>query len=929
MNFHSINIKRIVLFICLSWSFFSFAQTNQKQVTVGYYENEVFQEGAKIGAVKKGYAYEYYQKLSEYTGWKYKYVYGNYSELYSMLIEGKIDLLAGLAWKKEREALVAYPAFPMGKENYALLKHSLDSTISTDIKTFNGKKIGVLQSAMVDALHSYLSSRNLKCQVITFDSYDSLFTSFDNNEIDILATEGDGTYGKRHAEVLCHFGSTKYFLCVSKNRPELLEELNYAQSLLDIEEPNYLASLRSKYYHSTVSSLAFSEAEKNWMKEHPSLRIGYLEDYLPYSGTDSQGKVTGIVKDIFSRIAGSLAIAAKEITYTGYEGYYDMIHAMELGEVDVVFPVGGGLYYSEENDIYQSTPLVYSSVDLISSPAHTPLTAFNTVESASDKPVKIKFASNQNNTMQYYYIKTQFPDAKIVFYPDVDACLEAVLKGDVHCTTVNGLRSDILKNRKYKKLFVRQLTAPDARCFGVRIGNEGLLKLLNRGINIIGTDFAQNLAYHYTESLYTYRLGDFLLDNIQFVIIMLLLAALIVMFFVIRDAKHARKALLASESASKAKTAFMDNISHDIQTPMNAIVGFTSLATLNIEQKEKVYDYLKKISVSSQHLLSLINNILDISRIESQSVFLNEDEVNLPSLVNDIKAIVQQGLKEKDIELVIEKHLTNKNIITDKLRLQQLILNILGNAVKFTPYGGKIIFKINELLDASNTAEKSTFEISIRDNGIGMSEDFMNVIFEPFVRERFNTGLKSQGTGLGLAITKRIVNLMGGKIFVTSQEGKGSEFVVKIPFRLCPVPIAMEERDERRVDFTGKKVLLCEDTDTNQMIAKDILENAGFIVEIARDGVEAFEKMKLNPSGFYDIILMDTRMPNMDGYEATRHIRTLPDRDKALIPIIAVSSNIYGDDRTKAFDSGMNAYLTKPYNIPVLMNTLKGLLKMK
>ena len=308
---------------------------------------------------------------------------------------------------------------------------------------------------------------------------------------------------------------------------------------------------------------------------------------------------------------------------------------------------------------------------------------------------------------------------------------------------------------------------------------------------------------------------------------------------------------------------------------------------------------------------------------------MNEDEVNLPSLVNDIKAIVQQGLKEKDIELVIEKHLTNKNIITDKLRLQQLILNILGNAVKFTPYGGKIIFKINELLDASNTAEKSTFEISIRDNGIGMSEDFMNVIFEPFVRERFNTGLKSQGTGLGLAITKRIVNLMGGKIFVTSQEGKGSEFVVKIPFRLCPVPIAMEERDERRVDFTGKKVLLCEDTDTNQMIAKDILENAGFIVEIARDGVEAFEKMKLNPSGFYDIILMDTRMPNMDGYEATRHIRTLPDRDKALIPIIAVSSNIYGDDRTKAFDSGMNAYLTKPYNIPVLMNTLKGLLKMK
>lgn len=929
MKFWQKNIKKISVLFFLFFPGLLFAQENVEKVRVGYYENEVFQEGAETGAIKKGYAYEYYQKLSEYTGWKYDYVYGSFSELYQMLVDGKIDLLAGLAWKKEREGYISYPSKPMGKENYTLLKHSIDSEISTDVQTYNGKKIGVLDSAMVDVLKNFLTSNKIQAYIEIFHSYDNLFEAFDDNKIDILATEGDGTYGKRHAEVLCHFGNTDFFLCVNKKRPDLLNKLDQAQILLDIDEPNYLAALRAKYYHSTVSSRAFSETEKKWMAEHPSLRIGYLDNYLPYSGTDADGNVTGIVKDILSRIAGSLGIASKEITYTGYEGYYEMVHAMELGYVDVVFPVGGGLFYSEENGIYQSTPLVYSSVSLVTSSDLAPLTPFNTVESASAKPVKLKFASNQNNTMQYYYIKTNFPDAKIIPYRSEEECLDAVLCGQVHCTTINGLRSDILKNRRYKKLFVRQLTAPDARCFGVKIGNEGLLKLLNRGINVIGSEYAQNLAYRYTESLYAYKLSDFIKDNIQFIILFLLAAAIVVIIFAFRYASHSRKALSAAESASKAKTIFLDNMSHDIQTPMNAIVGFTSLATLNINRKEKLSDYLKQISVSSQHLLSIINNILDISRFETESVFLNEDEVNLPSLIGDITAIVSQSIREKNLDLSFEKNINNKNIITDKLRLQQVILNILGNAIKFTPYGGKISVTINELEYFGKTSgePKSLFEIIIKDNGIGMSEGFLDVIFEPFACDQLSVEAKSQGSGLGLAITKRIVNLMGGDIFVSSQEGKGSEFVIKVPFSICTLPLMQKDYDDRDVDFTGKKVLLCEDTETNQIIARDILENAGFVVDLARDGVEALEKMKLSPSEFYDIILMDTRMPNMDGYEATRQIRSLSDKKKAQIPIIAVSSNIYGDDRSKIFECGMNAYLSKPYNIPILLTTLKSLLK--
>ena len=463
----------------------------------------------------------------------------------------------------------------------------------------------------------------------------------------------------------------------------------------------------------------------------------------------------------------------------------------------------------------------------------------------------------------------------------------------------------------------------------MKIGNEGLLKLLNRGINVIGSEYAQNLAYRYTESLYAYKLSDFIKDNIQFIILFLLAAAIVVIIFAFRYASHSRKALSAAESASKAKTIFLDNMSHDIQTPMNAIVGFTSLATMNLNRKEKLSDYLKQISVSSQHLLSIINNILDISRFETESVFLNEDEVNLPSLIGDITAIVSQSIREKNLDLSFEKNINNKNIITDKLRLQQVILNILGNAIKFTPYGGKISITINELEYFGKTSgePKSLFEIIIKDNGIGMSEGFLDVIFEPFACDQLSVEAKSQGSGLGLAITKRIVNLMGGDIFVSSQEGKGSEFVIKVPFSICTLPLMQKDYDDRDVDFTGKKVLLCEDTETNQIIARDILENAGFVVDLARDGVEALEKMKLSPSEFYDIILMDTRMPNMDGYEATRQIRSLSDKKKAQIPIIAVSSNIYGDDRSKIFECGMNAYLSKPYNIPILLTTLKSLLK--
>ena len=389
-------------------------------VRVGYYEQEVFQEGAADGTVKTGYAYEYYQKLSEYTGWRYEYVYGEFGDLYQMLLEGDIDFLAGLAWREDREDIIGFPDAAMGNETYSLVKHDIDTDITLDTTTLNGKKIGILDSAMVDVLQNFLNEHSIRAEVVKFNDYEPLFQAFDKHEIDVLAAEGDGAYGRDHAELLCPFGTSEYYLCVAKSRPDLLAELNTAQTELAINEPNYINNLRNKYYPVSISSRAFSEAEKQWLQDHDELVVGYLNNYLPYSDTDSNGAVTGLVKDYVPKIVEQLGIQDMKVTYIGYDSYDAMISNLEQGNIDTAFPVGGGLFYSEENGIFQSTSVISAATEIVYFGDYT------------DDTLK-SFAVNENNRMQYYFIRTYYPDAEITFYPSIDECLKAVSEGKVGC----------------------------------------------------------------------------------------------------------------------------------------------------------------------------------------------------------------------------------------------------------------------------------------------------------------------------------------------------------------------------------------------------------------------------------------------------------------------------------------------------------------
>lgn len=438
------------------------------------------------------------------------------------------------------------------------------------------------------------------------------------------------------------------------------------------------------------------------------------------------------------------------------------------------------------------------------------------------------------------------------------------------------------------------------------------------------------------------------------------------------------QALAAAQQANRAKSTFLSSVSHDIRTPMNAIIGFTNLAQTNIDDREKVQDYLAKISASSAHLLSLINDILDMSRIESGVVSLEEKPVHLPALFQNLRMMMQDQVNEKNLSLCIDiKNVKNENVIADELRLHQILLNIVSNAVKFTRPGGEILIRLAE--KPCDTMQYGVYELSVKDNGIGMSREFQEHIFETFTREYSTTVSGIQGTGLGMAIAKNIVDMMGGEICVESEEGKGTLFTVILSLRIAgkeakepeedaagdrrdndaqpesvptdgaqpksaqpeSVPFDgaqpksaqpestlsdgaqnYEKQERKQYDYRGKRTLLVEDNALNREIATALLEETGMQVDCVWDGDVAVKTIRESPAGLYDLILMDVQMPRMDGYTATREIRALPDEEKSGIPIVAMTANAFEEDKQKAYAAGMNGHIIKPISMDSIAKVL-------
>ena len=390
------------------------------------------------------------------------------------------------------------------------------------------------------------------------------------------------------------------------------------------------------------------------------------------------------------------------------------------------------------------------------------------------------------------------------------------------------------------------------------------------------------------------------------------------------------EAVRAAETANRAKSTFLSNMSHDIRTPMNAIIGFTTLAVSSIDNKDKVKDYLSKILSSSNHLLSLINDILDMSRIESGKLHLEETEVSLSEVLHDLKTIISGQIYAKQLELYMDAmDVANEDVYCDKTRLNQVLLNLLSNAVKFTPAGGTVSVRLKQF--PGPTKGSALYEFRIKDNGIGMSQEFVQKIFSPFERERTSTVSRTQGTGLGMAITKNIVDMMGGTVEVQTEQGKGTEFTVCLPLRIQSAHRRVEKIPEpespalpaARADFRDRRILLVEDNELNSEIAAEILSQYGFQVDTAKNGAEAVEKVQHSKPGDYDLVLMDVQMPVMNGYEATKRIRGLSDPALAKITILAMTANAFEEDKRKALECGMDDFLSKPIVVEELIGTLQ------
>ena len=903
------------------------AESEQITVRVGYYVNECFQEGTSDEDVKSGYGYEYLRKVACYTGWKYEYVYGKWADLYEMFLAGEIHIMAGVSKLPEREDYLLFPDYEMGIEGYYLYKHEDDiNIVSSNLLSLSGKRIGVIKNTtMADSLYKWLREHPVDARVVEFDGFEAEQAAFDRREIDAFVEMDFNISTGSGCTPIAKVGELPYYLAVTNARPELLVELNAALATMNEVEPYIRQNLQYANYRNSLISHMLSASELDWVEKHPVMNVGYFEGYLPYCGSDRDGNATGLLTDVLTEILGRLEIADQvSVQYASYESYEQMVDDLQTGKLDAAFPVGGELWHAEQDEIFSSSPVVSAGVDL----------AFAGIY---DDDTVASIAVNQNNKMQYYYTASNFPNARILFYDTTADCLDAVLRGEAGSTILNGIRTNsLLSDSKYSTLMALQLSRTDDFCFGVDDGNDSLLLLLNRGIRLIGEDYGINASHKYMT--YQYTAADFVRENALPILMLIVVISAVILSLLVLEEKNRKRytvqieksrneladALKIAKEASQAKSTFLFNMSHDIRTPMNAIMGFTGLLKNHLDDRVLAQGYIGKIETASDFLLSLINNVLEMARIESGKVILDETANNVYSFWDALSALFDAQMKAKGITCSNEIRVEHPNIMVDATKLREILLNIVSNAVKYTPAGGRISMSVTEL--PSERPGYLVYQTVVADTGIGMSKEFLPHIFEEFTRERTSTESKVTGTGLGMPIVKKLVDLMQGTIEVESELGKGTKFTLTLCHRIADTAEAKPEHeytDEyKNEDFVGKRILLAEDNELNAEIAITILEEEGFLVEWAEDGIVCVDMLQKAAPDYYDLILMDIQMPNMDGYKATRIIRRLPDQRKADIPIIATTANAFEEDRKNAFRMGMNGHIAKPMKPETLKSTL-------
>lgn len=913
-------------------------QTNEQRIIrVGSFE-DTFDYVDKNG-VRRGYGYELMQALAGYTGWKFEYVKCDWSNCFDKLENGEIDIMGDISYTGERAQKMLFSDDPMGEEKYILYADlsNMDSGTS-DFKSLDGKRVGVLLGTEPESMLTEWENKNgIHTEHVNVYNNDDVEKKLANHEIDAFVSLEESIWSEQGISSVATIGKSGIYFVINKDRSDIKTELDRAMRQLDQDSPFFKADLYKKYFTLDYNQILTGE-EKSWMKEHGAIRIGFLStDPAIFFMDKETGQLTGTLAEYVSYAKDCLGNQTLEFVLKEYDNYDELIQSLQDREIDMIFYTGRNPYLAEEKGYaLTNTAWTYSLM------AVTDEKNFDENEVYTVAVPKEKEALKQ-------HIAFSYPQWKLVDYDSLDDAADMVTNGKADCFLMGASQALIYDNSQNFKSV--PLTKTMEACFTVKTGEGILLSILNKTLKAMPSDMLTSALAIYDSTADKVTFSGFVKDNMLafFVVVGLFVLSIISIILVLlqkaRKAEAVAKlaandtqklndkleiALKKAETASLAKTRFLNNMSHDIRTPMNAILGYAQLMKDELKGKDlpETSEHLKKLQQSGSLLLSIINNVLDMAQIESGKMEIDENYARIEDIRQTLFEIFEDEAKKKNLELHYTINIEHEHILTDITKVKEIFVNILSNAIKYTPSGGSVMLNIDEL--ACDEPGYMIVRTSVSDTGIGMSRDYLTKIFDAFTRERNTTKSKITGSGLGMSIVKKYVDLLGGTIDVESELGKGSTFTVTLKHRIADESYYEKTQTENSETCSeileGKNILLAEDNDLNAEIAEVILERAGLKIERVEDGIQCVNRIMKMPAGTYDMILMDIQMPQMDGYKATRVIRRLPDKDKACIPIIAMTANAFEEDKRKAIAAGMNGHIAKPIQVDKLLSTLKTIL---
>ena len=902
-----------------------------KVVRVGSFEdtfNYVNEKG-----IRKGYGYELLQTLSGYTGWQFEYVTCDWSDCFEKLKNGEIDIMGDISYTEDRAAEMLFSDEPMGEEKYYLYADLSRADISaSDFKILDGKKIGVVMGTEPEVmLTEWEEKHGIKTQHVNISNNEDVKQKLANHEIDCFVSLEESYWADLGISTITRVGKSSIYYVLNKDRPDLKEELDNAMHALDEEAPFYTADLCKKYFSLDYKPILTGE-EKAWLRKHGAIRMGFLTSDRGVSTYDpATGEITGTITDYIQFAADCLGNQELEFQLVGYDDKEAELNALKSGEIDMIFHFDQSPNLAEEYRVARTNTTWTANMMVVT---NQQLFTENKVN---------RVAVPQNKISLTRYIAFYYPQWEIVDCDTQEDAVKLVKDGQADCFII-GVGSEAKYSKNYGFYSV-PLPNPANSCFAVKSGNRSLLSILNKTIKAMPSNMLTSSLAMHKSSARKVTLSDFIKDNFFMVLLVSSIVVAAILLTILKLLRKARKAEAAAkkaandtqelnaklqvavenaESANRAKSTFLFNMSHDIRTPMNAIIGYADLASRHLDDPAKLEKYMENIQVCGQNLLMLLNNVLDLARIENDKTEMEYSVSDVDKDFRNCIAMFRNQADSKGQTLTVTTHLLHPYVYVDIPHLTEVCTNLVSNAVKYTGAGGTICCDITQ-----KPGEKEGWcdtVVTVADNGIGMSQEFQKHIFEPFERERTSTVSKVEGSGIGMGIVKKLVGLMGGTVAVESKIGVGSTFTVTIPCRIASEDETQAKRETNPSDqkcLCGTRILLTEDNDLNAEIATELLQEEGCTVDRAKDGVECVDMLEKAANGTYQIILMDVQMPVMNGYDAARKIRRMDDAQKANIPIIAMTANAFSEDKQVALDAGMNDHIAKPIDMSVLVPTLR------